>query len=318
MRAVVVDRLGGPETLSVSEDRDRPVAAEGQVLIEVALAGVNPADVAQRETGVNHLGPAAALPFVPGGEVVGRRADSGERVVAICGSGGYAAWAVAPERQVVPVPDGVTDEDALTLIVQGLTAWHLLRTAIDPASVLVNAAGSAVATFLLQLAARSGVETVIATARSAEARDRALEIGATVALAEDDPALADAVRQASGGRGVDLALDAVGGTAFDAALDALAARGRLVVYGAASGDSGTVPARRLIAGSRSVSGFWLLDHVGDADTLRDDVAALAALVRDGELRPPDSHRFALSDVRAAHEALAARTARGKLVLDPTR
>lgn len=321
MSRVVIERLGGPEVLSVVEQERRPQVPEGHVLIEVSLAGINPADVAQRETGVNHLGRPADPPFVPGGEVVGTNVDTGERVVAVCGIGGYARWALAPTSQVVPVPDGLTDGEALALIVQGLTAWHLLRTPVPlppGTSVLIDAAGSAVATFLVQLARRLGAGAVIATARSADARERALGLGADVALPEDDPSLADAVLGATAGRGVDLALDTVGGSAFEALLNALAARGHLIVYGAASGDSGTVPARRLIPGSRSLSGFWLLDRLGDAEALRRDFDALAGLAIAKELQMPETHVFPLSAVQEAHRALSARTARGKLALDPTR
>lgn len=321
MSRVVVERLGGLDVLSVVPHVERPDVPAGHVLIEVSLAGINPADVAQRETGVNHLGRPADPPFVPGGEVVGTRVDTGERVVAVCGIGGYARWALAPENQVVPVPEGLSDGEALTLIVQGLTAWYLLRTPVGLAagsSVLVDAAGSAVGTFLVQLARGHGAGTVIATARSADARDQALALGADLALDENDPGLAGAVRDATGGRGVDLALDTVGGGAFEALLGSLALRGHLIVYGAASGDSGTVPARRLIPGSRSLSGFWLLDRLGDAETLRRDFDELAHLALEKELHMPEIHTFPLTAVRDAHHALSARTVRGKLALDPTR
>lgn len=321
MSRVVIERLGGPEVMTVVGAQDRPEATAGYVLIEVALAGINPADVAQRETGVNHLGRPVDPPFVPGGEVVGTRVDTGERVVAVCGIGGYARWALAPENQVVPVPEGLSDGEALALIVQGLTAWYLLRTPVVLAagsSVLIDAAGSAVGTFLVQLARVRGAGTVIATARSADARDQALGLGADVALVENDPGLADAVREATAGRGVDLALDTVGGAAFEALLGSLAPRGHLIVYGAASGDSGTVPARRLIPGSRSLSGFWLLDRLGDAETLQRDFNTLADLVLSKDLQMPETHIFPLTAVQEAHRALSARTARGKLALDPTR
>jgi NADPH2:quinone reductase len=320
MRAVMLDRLGGPETLGLS-DLPRPEPGIGEVLVRVTLAGVNPADVQQRETGRNHLGPAVNPPFVPGGEIVGVRADTGERVAAICGLGGYAEWAVARADRCLPIPDGIPDAVALCLTVQGLTAFHLLRTPFAiarGASIAIHGAGSGVGMLAVQLARAFGAGKVIATARAAEDRARALDLGADAAIAEDGPDLAEAIVEANDGRGVDLALEMIGGRVFEAALRALGRFGRLIVYGAASGEGGTVAARSLIPGSRSVSGFWLLDCIGDAAALRSDFASLTALVLAGKLWTPPEHAFGLADAAAAHEAVKRRSIRGKLVLDPAR
>ena len=319
MRAVVLQRLGGPDVLGVTE-WPQPEPEPGEVLIRVALAGINPADAQQRETGRNHLGPAVPAPFVLGGEVVGARQDTGERVAAVCGIGGYAEWAIAPEDRCVPVPDGLTDAVALSLLVQGLTAWHLLRTPVAlaaGATVVVHGAGGGVGMLAVQLARILGAGTVVATARSTEAREQALALGADAALAEDDADLTGALLEATGG-GADLALDMVGGRVFEASLAALAPFGRLIVYGAASGASGTVAARGLIPGSRSVAGLWLVDCLRDPQRLRADYAALAELALAGELQTTGARAFGLGESSAAHEALAARTARVKLVLDPAR
>ena len=116
--------FGGPEVLRLAE-LELPVAGPGEVLIRVTRAGLNFADT---HTRTNSYVQKATLPLVPGGEVAGVREDTGERVVALVGTGGYAEYAVAPEQLVFGIPDGLDDGTALAMIVQGTTAWHLYRT----------------------------------------------------------------------------------------------------------------------------------------------------------------------------------------------
>src|SRR5919202_1832473 len=124
MRAIQVREFGGPEVLEVV-DLPVPEPGPGEVLIRVIRAGINFADTHQRR---NEYLATAELPLVPGAEVVGVREDTGARVVALCGTGGYAEYATAPEALTVPLPDGIDEGTALALLVQGLTAWHLYRT----------------------------------------------------------------------------------------------------------------------------------------------------------------------------------------------
>src|SRR5438309_3773683 len=125
MRAIQMTEFGGPEVLKLVE-LPMPEPGPGEVLIRVSRAGVNFADT---HTRTNSYVQPATLPLVPGGEVAGVRVDTGERVVALVGSGGYAEYASAPKRQIFPIPDGLDDGAALAMIVQGTTAWHLYRTA---------------------------------------------------------------------------------------------------------------------------------------------------------------------------------------------
>ncbi len=118
MRAIQMREFGGPEVLELVE-LERPVPGAGEVLVRVSAAGLNFADTHTRE---NSYVAKAELPLVPGSEVVGVREDTGERVVALCGTGGYAEWATAPEHLCFPVPEGVEDATALALLLQGLTA----------------------------------------------------------------------------------------------------------------------------------------------------------------------------------------------------
>jgi len=164
MRAIRISAFGGPEVLELVEDAPVPEPAEGQVLVRVRRAGINFADTHAREN--SYLAP-YELPLIPGGEVVGE-AD-GRRVAALVGTGGYAEYAVAPRTAVFPVPDGVSDAAALALLIQGLSAWHLLRTSArlsEGESVVVHAAAGGVGTLAVQLARRFGAGRVIATASS--------------------------------------------------------------------------------------------------------------------------------------------------------
>src|SRR3954469_255074 len=124
MRAIQQTEFGGPEVLHLV-DLDRPQPGDGEVLIHVTRAGLNFADTHQRNN--TYLAP-ASLPMVPGAEVAGVREDTGARVVALCGTGGYAEYATAPQALTFPIPDGVDDGTALALLLQGVTAWHLYRT----------------------------------------------------------------------------------------------------------------------------------------------------------------------------------------------
>jgi NADPH:quinone reductase len=322
MKAVQVSRFGGPEVLEVV-DLDAPEAGPGHVLVDVTAAGVNYADT--HATDDTYLRP-QRLPFVPGAEVVGRArggAHDGERVVALLGGGGgYAEQAAAPESVVFPVPEEISDAVALALVLQGTTAWHLLRTStrLGPGqSVVVHAAAGGVGSIAVQLAKQWGAGRIIATGSSAEKRDLALDLGADVAVDVSGTTTADEVRdllrEANGGRGVDVVLEMTGGHVFDGSLAALAPLGRLAVYGLASRTPPTaVPPVELMAQSRTVAGFWLIHAVQAPDGLQPAMDELVSLTRTGRLRPVVGGSYPLAAARDAHEALLGRGTTGKLVL----
>jgi NADPH2:quinone reductase len=317
MRAIEITEFGGPEVLKVGEVPD-PVAGDGQVLITVDHAGINYADTHQVE---NSYLQAAKLPMIPGGEVVGHTAD-GRRVVALVGSGGYAEKAVAAAPYAWDVPEDVSDGDALALVLQGTTAWHLLKTSthFQPGeSVLVHAGAGGVGSLAIQLAKHWGAGRVIATASSEEKRKQALELGADAAIDGTPEGLKDRIIEANGGKGVDIVLEMVGGPTFDESFAALAKFGRLVTFGAASRQSAAaIDPNRLMKGSKTIVGFWLADCFGDPRLLGDPLTELFGLVADGTLRPIVGGEYALSEVATAHEDMRARRTVGKLVLDPTR
>lgn len=321
MRAIQVSRFGGPAVLELV-DLPAPRPREGWLLLDVTAAGVNYADIHQAAD--DYLAP-QQLPFVPGAEVVGRD-PTGRRVVALVGHGGYAERVLAPPATTFPVPEGVDDPTALALVLQGTTAWHLLRTSarMDPGeSVLVHAAAGGVGSLAVQLARELGAGRVIATASTAQKRELALGLGADVALdpalAEQGPgALRDAIVDANDGAPVDVVLEMVGGPVFDASLAALAPFGRLVTYGMASRTPATrVRPERLTATSRAVVGFWLTHALRLPGGLRPAMEELLALHSAGRLAALHGGSYPLAEARRAHEDLAGRRTQGKLVLDTT-
>ncbi|MDH6577891.1 NADPH:quinone oxidoreductase family protein [Kitasatospora sp. MAP5-34] len=316
MRAIQITEFGGPEILRVV-DLPEPVAQPGQLLVDVSAIGVNYADTHAVED--SYLS-RSTLPMVVGSEVVGRTGE-GRRVVAITEGGGYAERAVAWEAMAHDVPEGVTDGQALALVVQGLTAWHLLRTSarIAPGeSVVVHAAAGGTGSLAVQLAKQFGAGRVIATASSEEKRDLAVELGADVAIDADADGLKDRLIEANGGKKVDIVLEMTGGPVFDASLAALAPFGRLVTYGMASREApAPVTAAGLMGRSRAVVGFWLMHCIGRPGMYREPMAELFAMTADGRLKPQVGGVYPLSDAARAHTDLRARRTFGKLVLDPS-
>jgi NADPH2:quinone reductase len=317
MRAIQVTRFGGPEVLDVVEI-PHPDPITGLELLQVDAAGVNYADTHAVE---NSYLSAQELPFIPGAEVVGRTAD-GRRLCGFTasGSGGYAERALIAPAASFEVPDGVSDAAALGLLVQGLTAWHLLRTSarmVPGESVVVHAAAGGVGSLAIQLAKLWGAGRVIAVASSEEKRQLALDLGADVAIDADPAGLTAAMREANGGKRVDIVLEMVGGETTDASLRALAAFGRLVVYGMASRAPATpIAPSSLMTGSHSVIGFWLIDcmKVDPIGMVAQPLADLVRLVASGELRPLPGSAYPLEDARRAHEDMRARRTTGKVIL----
>jgi len=317
VRAIQITEFGGPEVLTLTDLSD-PEPGPGTSLVEVVRAGVNYADTHHVEN--SYLAP-TQLPLVPGAEVAGRTAD-GRRIVALVGEGGYAERAVVPDRLSFEIPDAVSEAQALALLVQGVTAWHLLRTSarlVEGESVVVHAAAGGVGSLAVQLARSWGAGRVIATASSEAKRSLALELGADVALDSTSEGLTDQLREANGGKGVDIVLEMTGGPVFDDSLAALARFGRMVAYGMASRTAPTpVDVGRLMARSQSVVGFWLNDCLGRPGMLAEPLAELLAMTAAGELRPVLGGEYPLAEAARAHEALRSRGTTGKLVLDPTR
>jgi NADPH2:quinone reductase len=315
MKAIQVTEFGGPEVLHLTDVPD-PAPTEGLVVAEVTGIGVNYADTHQAE---NSYLSAAELPMIPGGEIVGTLPD-GRRIVALV-QNGYAEKALVAPPMAFDVPEGVTDGQALSTLVQGATAWHLLKTSSrmqEGESVVVHAGAGGVGTIAIQLAKRWGAGRVIATASSDEKRQLTQDLGADFAIDANADDLNAAIREANDGNKVDIVLEMVGGSAFDASLKALDRFGRLVTFGQASRESPTpLDPGALMVGSKSVIGFWLMDCIIDPQRLLGEpIQELLGLIAAGDLKPVTGETYALADARKAHEDLRSRKSKGKLVLDP--
>jgi NADPH:quinone reductase len=316
VRAIQLTEFGGPEVLQLV-DLERPEPGDGEVLIKVDRIGLNFADTHQRE---NTYLSKFEVPLVLGGEVAGVREDTGQRVIAMIRSGGYAEYAVAPEENVYPIPDGVDDGTALALLIQGLTAWHLYRTSakLQPGeSVVVVSGAGGVGSLAVQLAKPMGAGRVIATASSEEKRNLTLELGADATV---DPATEDlkqALIDANEGHRVDVVLEMAGGRTFDQSLEALAPFGRMITYGLATREPSEVQNGRLMRKSWGVIGFWLMHLLRRPEMLREPLADLFERAARGEIRAVVGETYPMSDVRRAHEDLQGRRTSGKLLLDPS-
>jgi NADPH:quinone reductase len=315
MRAIQISEFGGPEVLRLVE-LPQPQPGPDDVLIKVTRAGLNFADT---HTRMNSYVRPAELPLVPGGEVAGVREDTGERVVALVGDGGYAEWATAPRGLVHPIPDQLDDATALAIVIQGLTAWHLYRTAAkvaDGESVVVHSAAGGVGSLAVQLGRPLGAGRVIATASSAVKRELALELGADAAIDSEPDGLRGRLLEANEGRPVDVVFEMAGGSSFDQSYAALAHFGRLVVCGIASQQPNEVRTGSLLRHSRAVAGFYLfhvLERPGMLAAGLDDLFARAAR---GELRAVIGATYPLGQAAQAHVDLRERRTTGKLLLDP--
>jgi NADPH2:quinone reductase len=309
MRAVRIDEWGGPEVMRLVE-MPPPEPGPDEVLIEVSHAGVNFADTHQRE---NNYIARYELPFVPGGEVVGVVRGgplSGQRVVAMTGSGGYAELATARADTTFPLPDEVDDGQALALLIQGLTAWHLYRTCarIHPGeSVVVHSAAGGVGSLAVQLAKPMGAGRVIATASSEERRAFALELGADVALDPEDELPGP----------VDIVFEAAGGPLFERSFAALAPFGRIVQYGLSTREKTRVSNANLLKTSRGIVGFWLMHCIGRPGMLREPLTDLFERAARGEIVAKVGGTYPLAEVARAQEDLLSRRTSGKLIVDPS-
>ncbi len=326
MRAIQIREPGGPEVLHVA-DVPTPEPGAGELLIRVAVAGVNFADIGLR-SGMYHPGGHGrmAFPLTPGFEVTGTVAalgdgvmdwQVGQRVGAVLDMGGYAEYAVVntgDPAKLIALPEGMDFATATALLVQGPTAHGTLYDAgrFQPGeAVLVQAAAGGVGSLAVQLARIGGAGTVVGTAGSDAKRDLVRDLGG-VPVDYTQPDWANAVRGATGGRGVDVVLESVGGDAAMQAWDALAPLGRVVMFGAAGGRPATPDMMRMNVMGQSMVGFggpWL--RPGRAQAARE---AMVRAWRSGDLRFVMGPDFPLADAAAAHAAIQSRVTTGKVVL----
>ncbi|SHE99878.1 quinone oxidoreductase family protein [Streptoalloteichus hindustanus] len=323
MRAVVVRSHGGPEVLE-SAEVDAPTPGAGEVLVEVAAAGVNYIDTYHR-TGAYPL----PLPFTPGLEGAGRVVAVGEGVTEFAVGdrvawgntlGSYAEHAVVPVSDAIAVPDGVDLEIAGGALLQGMTAHYLTHSTYPVRqgdAVLVHAAAGGMGLALTQFVKALGGR-VIGTVSTEEKERLAREAGAdeVIRYTETDD-LAAEVRRLTDGAGVAAVYDGVGATTFDASLASLRPRGVLALFGAASGPVPPVDPQRLnAAGSVFLTRPTLKHHVASREELTWRAGDVFRAIAEGTLTIRVGHRYPLAEAATAHADLQGRRTTGKLVLLP--
>ncbi len=316
MKAIQINKFGGPEVLQLVDLPD-PIPNESEELIDVTCIGINYADTHQTE---NSYLSKQELPLIPGLEVVGKT-QSGRRVLASASSGGYAQKVVAHKAMCVDIPDSVSDGQAVAMLVQGTTAWHILKTMAHVKSgetVVVQAAAGGVGSLAIQLAKMWGAK-VIAVTSSTSKNELAKSLGADEVVDANAQDLSGALITANNGKKVDIVLEMVGGKTFDASLEVLAPFGRLITYGMASRTAPTpIHPGALMGGTKTVAGFWLAHCFGKKELMGDVLTELFTLISKGLLKPVIGATYGLSEAKQAHEAMLARATTGKITLDPAR
>ena len=312
MKAIKITRFGGPEVMDFV-DVPEPTPKDGEVILEVTGIGINYADTHQTED--SYLSK-QELPLIPGIEVVGT--FGGKRYLTGAPNA-YAERVVARKDQLIPIPDSISDGQALATFVQGTTAWHLLKTVghlNKGESVVVHAAAGGVGTIAIQLAKKWGAK-VIAVASTDAKRELAKRLGADVAIDSNVEGLKERIIEANGGKRVDLILEMVGGKTFDRSLEALANFGRIITFGMASREPmSMVHPAQLMGRSQTISGFWLANCFTSKEMMGDVIAALFTMIASGELEVIVGATYPLSKAAEAHTAMRARESVGKVVLDP--
>jgi NADPH2:quinone reductase len=324
MKAIRVDRTGGPEVLQLAEVPP-PAPGPGEALVRQATCGINYIDVYFR-TGLYKRD----LPFVVGREGAGvveavgagvTEVQAGDRVAYAQTPhlGGYAEYNAVPARELVPVPDGVDDDDACAVMLQGMTAHYLVNDTfrLEPGHVaLVHAAAGGVGSTLVQLAKARGA-TVIATVGTEAKAELARAFGADHVIVYANEDFAEATRRIAGDHGVDVAYDSVGKDTWERSLALLRPRGTLALYGASSGPVPPIDPQKLsAAGSVFFTRPTLVDYIRTRDELLHRTNELFAMIANGELDVRIGARYPLADAAQAHRDLESRKTTGKLLLKP--
>ncbi|MFT4469850.1 quinone oxidoreductase family protein [Arthrobacter sulfonylureivorans] len=319
-KAIVAAAPGGPEVLQL-QDVDIPQPGPGELLVKVAAAGVNFIDTYER-SGVYNV----RFPYTPGGEAAGtveavgdgvEDFRAGDRVAFAEGARTYAQYTVVSAEAALPVPDGVDDDVAAAIPLQGMTAHYLVSSSfkVQPGqTVLTHAGAGGVGLILTQLLKAKGAR-VITTVSTDEKAELARGAGADEVLRYDG--FDRQVRDLTGGAGVDVVYDGVGKDTFDGSLASLRTRGMLVLFGGASGQVPPFDLQRLNqGGSLFVTRPKLKDHLLTPQERRWRSSELFDAVLSGQLALRVGRKYPLAEAAQAHEDLQARRTTGKLLLIP--
>ncbi|REK20894.1 MAG: quinone oxidoreductase [Actinobacteria bacterium] len=322
MKAIVVSELGGPEQLKLEEVPD-PTPGEGEAVVEISAAGLNFIDTYHR-TGLYEV----PLPFTPGTEGAGKVLEvgsgvelvsPGDRVGWATGLGSYAEKVVVPADKLIPIPDDVSDDTAIALFIQGLTAHYLATDTFpldDDSTCLIHAGAGGVGLLLTQIARIKGAR-VITTVGTVEKAEISRSAGASEVILYRDVDFATEVERLIGPNAVDVVYDGVGAATFMQGLDVLRPRGMMVTFGNASGPVPEIsPLLLARKGSVFLTRPTLAHYVATRDELIARANDLFGWVREGSLEVEIGLEFDLAEARQAHEALEARKTTGKVLLRP--
>lgn len=322
VRAVLCKEFGPPGSL-VMEDVAEPELDRGQVRIAIRACGVNFPDLLMIAGKYQQQPP---MPFSPGAELAGDVIEiasdvadikQGQRVIAVTGFGGMAEQICVHAQKVVPLPDAIDYVPAAAFLLAYGTAYHALRQraqlqAGETLAVLGAAGGVGLAA--VEIGKLIGA-TVIAAASTTDKLKLTAEYGADHLINYTDTSLKDGIHEITAGAGADVIYDPVGGELFEQSLRAVAWRGRVLVIGFASGQISKIPANLpLLKGSSIVGVFWGRFTEEEPETNAENTAELFRLLQDGKLKPHVSETYPLEKSALALEALAARRAKGKIVI----
>jgi NADPH2:quinone reductase len=315
MKAIRIHEFGGAENLRLDEI-ETPVPGADEVLIKTAAAGINYADTMLRQ---NKYMFTPELPFTLGFEAAGtvaavganvKNLTVGQRVLATIRGGGYAEYAVADWRTVIPIPDDLEFGKATALLVQGLTALGLLADLKSGQTILIHAAAGGVGSLLVQLAKFKGAR-VLGTASTTEKLEKIASLGADAGINYTESDWTDEVLAATGGKGADLIIEMVGGDIGRQNFKCLATGGTMTVYGAASGEDFQISALGLLFKMQTVKGYNLNYETGE--NMAAFTKELMMHVSANRLQVMTSE-FPLEQAKEAHQALEGRKTMGKIVL----
>ena len=322
MKTVVVTAFGGPEALEI-KDVPKPDPQPNEVLIKVRAAGINYADIMQRD-GLYPGGPKA--PYGAGFEVSGiveavgtdiRHWQVGNEVMSFCSSG-YSEYVVAQEWQVMPKPEQLSFHQAAAIPCQFLTAYHALLTLgklSKGQTVLIQAAAGGLGTLMVQVARNVGA-TVIGTASTAEKCALIDSLGCHHPVNYLEQDFREEVKRITDGKGCDLVIESVGGDVFEKSLKCLKTRGMLVTLGVASKEPPAIQAVKLLANNWIVAGMHLMAYTADKPAMANALRDLHKWLLEDKLTVIAKHEFPLEQAAEAHQFIEDRKSTGKVVLIP--